>query len=176
MSKRTTAQGLARRLTMPATLPTTPTSSPGVDMPQARNPSRFRAAGAIPRITEKDLQRRALDLLHATGWWTFCDRLAVRSDPGWLDVTAVHTGMQRTIFIEVKTERGKLRTGQEMWLMVHQKAGNETFILRPSTWDEFVACVVPPEMVPSQPSVRTVGRQMSSRRSPPLVIEGEESR
>lgn len=104
-------------------------------------------AGMINKVPERDLQATALQLMRIVGWRTFCDRMAFRSDAGWPDITAIHTEMKRTLFVECKTEKGKLSAKQEEWLTDLSRAGNETFLLRPSYWERFVRLVTPPRLL-----------------------------
>lgn len=99
------------------------------------------------KIPEADLQRAGVALLRATGWKVFVDRMAWRSDKGWLDVCAVHPDMQRTIFVEFKTQKGTIRPEQQEWIQAHRQAGNDVRLVRPSDWEDFAWWVVPDHML-----------------------------
>ena len=98
------------------------------------------AGRAVP---EKEFQRTCIAALKAFGWRVYHDRVAWRSDPGWLDLTCVHPVQQRTLFIELKTEKGNVSPAQQGWLDVHAAAGNSAHVFRPSQWEEFVALISP---------------------------------
>ena len=105
------------------------------------------------QVTEAELQSQALKLMRDMGWKEFHDRVAWKSDPGWLDVTAVHVGMRRTVFIEFKKETGKVSPKQQEWIDAHRAAGNEVMVVRPSDWAVFVRFVVPPHLLRWEPAV-----------------------
>lgn len=75
-----------------------------------------------------------LDGLAVFGWIVFLDRVAWRSDPGYPDITAVHPEQRRVIWVELKTESGRLSPRQEDWRWVLESAGQEWYLWRPSSW------------------------------------------
>lgn len=101
----------------------------------------------LKAIPESEVQSAAVALLKAVGWAVFVDRVAWQSDPGWLDLYATHPVWRRTVYVEVKKEDGVVSPSQEAWIAIHQAAGNEVMVLRPSNWEEFVRFVVHPEMI-----------------------------
>lgn len=96
-------------------------------------------------ITEAELQRTIVQALKTVGWAEFHDRIAWKSDPGWLDLTTVHPVWQRTAFVELKKETGKPSARQQEWMRVHLAAGNEVYLLKPSSWETFVRALLHPE-------------------------------
>lgn len=94
---------------------------------------------ALSAITEAQWQRTVLDGLRLFGWRAFHDRMAYRSDPGYPDLTAIHTGQRRVIWLELKTERGKLSVAQQEWRDTLLGAGLEWYLWRPSDWSEVEA-------------------------------------
>lgn len=94
-------------------------------------------------LSEKDWQGQVCQLLELYGW----DWLHVRAGrtnhgwrvatsgtlaSGWVDVFAVHAVKQRSVFIELKTEVGRLRPDQKAVHDLLRAAGCEVHVLRPS--------------------------------------------
>jgi hypothetical protein len=95
-------------------------------------------------MTEADFQRTVIDALKAYGWRFFHDSVAWRSDPGYPDLTCVNTLQRgRTLWVELKTERGKLSAAQESWRDDLLAAGHEWRLVRPSDFDAFLAWIAP---------------------------------
>jgi hypothetical protein len=72
------------------------------------------------KVSEKDLQRLVEGLLTTLGYLWFHDRslqhATVRtSKPGFPDICAVHPRSGSLIFIELKSEKGKMRPAQIEW-------------------------------------------------------------
>ena len=84
----------------------------------------MKATDLILQLSESDLQQRITDRATALGWWIHHDRPArlkhgewitpISGDPGFPDLVLVRDG--RVIFIEVKTEKGRLTKAQSGWL------------------------------------------------------------
>jgi VRR-NUC domain-containing protein len=98
-------------------------------------------------VTEADLQRTVVDLAHAFGWRVAHFRPA-RTERGWrtpveadgqgfvdLVIAPTRPGIGRTIFAELKAEKGKLSTDQEIWLRALELGGCEVHVWRPSDLD-----------------------------------------
>jgi hypothetical protein len=86
-------------------------------------------------LTEAQWQRTVVEALKLYGWRVFHDRVAWRSDPGWPDLTCVHIERKRVIFVELKSERGRLTPKQEYWRDTLVHAGQDWHLWRPSDWD-----------------------------------------
>jgi hypothetical protein len=72
------------------------------------------------KVSEKDLQRQVEQLLTLLGFLWFHDRslqhATVRtSKPGFPDICAVHPKNGVLVFIELKSEKGKMRPAQVEW-------------------------------------------------------------
>jgi hypothetical protein len=72
------------------------------------------------KVSEKDLQRQVESLLTLLGFLWFHDRslqhATVRtSKPGFPDICAVHPDNGVLVFIELKSEKGKMRPAQVEW-------------------------------------------------------------
>lgn len=87
-------------------------------------------------IAERDFQQSVIDLAHIYGFaLVYHTHDSRRSVPGFPDL--VITGHGRCIFAELKTERGRLSQAQKEWLAsLEECAGVETYVWRPSSWEE----------------------------------------
>jgi hypothetical protein len=54
-----------------------------------------------------------------------------RSDPGWPDEVFGHLGQRRTLFVEFKTDSGRIRPAQREWLAHLADSGCEVAVWRP---------------------------------------------
>jgi hypothetical protein len=78
-------------------------------------------------IKEKELQRTVEQVLTTLGFLWFHDRslqhATVRiSNPGFPDICAVHPASGVLVFIELKSERGRMRPTQVEWMNALQKS------------------------------------------------------
>jgi len=103
---------------------------------------------AYRAISEKDFQRQITDLAEMYGWeWRhFKDsrKAVVRGGKtflvgdddakGWPDLVLVRP--PELVIIEVKKELGKTSPEQDHWLDLLSGCGVDTFVARPSTFDE----------------------------------------
>jgi len=94
-------------------------------------------------VTEKQLQQAVIECAHLFGWrvahfrpaWTEKGwRTPVEADgAGWPDLVLVRK--YRLIFVELKTEKGKLSVAQEAWMeALRPLAQHEVYVWRPSSW------------------------------------------
>ena len=91
----------------------------------------------IPTMTETTFLNWVVELAEAGGWLVYHTHDSRRSQPGFPDLTLAKNG--RTIFAELKTEKGKVRPAQQVWLNELQKNEQlEVFLWRPSNIDEIV--------------------------------------
>ncbi len=98
----------------------------------------------LPPITEQAFQRQVIALarLHhwrvahfrpartAKGWRTPCQADAA----GWPDLVLCRP--PRLLFVELKSERGRLSAEQEAWIDALTRAGQVCLLWRPSDWEE----------------------------------------
>ena len=90
-----------------------------------------------PRMTEKMFQGRVIQALRVLGYTYYHTFNSIRSVKGFPDLIALHPGKKRILAIEVKTETGKVTPEQNEWLSSFAKCGVETWLLRPSQFEEF---------------------------------------
>ena len=87
-------------------------------------------------ISDKELQSTVLDILRWEGWMTYHTFDSRRSNPGFPDVVAVKAS--RILFIEFKSEKGKIREEQIEWLDALSITHVDVHLVRPSTQDAFL--------------------------------------
>jgi hypothetical protein len=69
------------------------------------------------------------------GWTVWHDNDSRRNDPGLPDLLCVHPE-RGVVWLELKTERGRLRKEQRWWLDLLTMAGARAFVARPSQADD----------------------------------------
>lgn len=87
-------------------------------------------------MTEKDLQAGVVEILRWEKWLCYHTYDSRRSQPGFPDLVAVRGS--RLMFVEFKSEKGKLRLEQVDWLDALVKAHGEVYVVRPSTMNAFL--------------------------------------
>jgi hypothetical protein len=97
---------------------------------------------------EASFQACVLEVARLGGWRTLHIRPARRADgswrtpvsgdgQGWPDLTLVRP--PRLLFVELKSERGRLSASQADWIGVLRLLPKvEVYVWRPSDWDELV--------------------------------------
>lgn len=59
-----------------------------------------------------------------------------RSAAGFPDYVALNISKKRVLFVELKSERGRIRPEQAAWIAALGHCGQEAYIWRPSSWPE----------------------------------------
>jgi hypothetical protein len=90
-----------------------------------------------PIVTEKEFERQVKQLAATFGFSYYHTWRSIHSAAGFPDCCLAKPG--RLIFIELKSEKGKLSDKQREWLDVLEAAGAETYVFRPSQFEEVVA-------------------------------------
>ena len=99
----------------------------------------------LPPESEAGFQRVVIDLARRCGWVVAHFRAslarsgkwatAVQGDgAGFPDLVLVHPCWHQTLFVELKSERGRVRPEQELWLEALREAGQQAMVWRPSMW------------------------------------------
>lgn len=84
-------------------------------------------------MSERDFQRRVVELAVRHGWRVFHVHNSRRSEPGWPDLAICRPGA--LILAELKTDTGKLRPEQTEWLeLLRTVPGLTVRLWRPSDW------------------------------------------
>lgn len=102
-----------------------------VEAPRA--PTRQREAAGED---EKAFMWKIIRLAESHGWTYFHNHDARRSPAGYPDLTLVR---DCALWIETKTNRGKLSMAQQRWLSRLRHAGHEAYCWRPADWPTIVA-------------------------------------
>ena len=120
-----------------------PVSAPG----QPRVPGPVPDRGLPASTTESELQQLVVDLARVTGWRTNHTRRSRGKGGRWVTATSCvgmpdltlwnprHGGL---LFVELKTERGKLSAEQAEVIASLRAAGCDARVWRPSSWPEVV--------------------------------------
>lgn len=87
-------------------------------------------------ISEAAFQQLVTDLATVCGFRHYHTHDSRRSPAGFPDLVLVR---ERLLFVELKTERGRLRPEQRAWGMSLMLAGQDWRWWKPSDWDEVVA-------------------------------------
>lgn len=84
-------------------------------------------------LSERQFQQRVVDLAQLRGWRHFHAYNSQRSAPGWPDLALVRRG--RLVLAELKTETGRVRPEQRLWLDdLAAVPSLEVHLWRPSDW------------------------------------------
>jgi hypothetical protein len=96
-------------------------------------------------ITEAEWQQQVIDLAHILGWRHNHTRRTVgrghrwttaTSCKGWPDLTLWSETQQRVVFVELKSEGGRLGYDQELVLESLRRAGCEVHIWKPGDLEQ----------------------------------------
>lgn len=87
-------------------------------------------------MTERDLTRAVIDFAKQQHFLVYHTFLSKWSEAGFPDLCLVR---ERVIWVELKSERGKLSERQMEWLETLKAAGAETYVWRPEDWPDAVA-------------------------------------
>lgn len=85
-------------------------------------------------MTEKTLQAAILGAARRLGWLAYHTHDSRRSQPGYPDLHLVHPDTGRSLFRELKTQKGRLTPDQQAWLTALTHAGHDAAIWRPIDW------------------------------------------
>lgn len=93
-------------------------------------------------LSEREWQAKVVKAAEAFGWNVWYDTDSRRNRAGWPDLTLVRVRVGpgsaegRLLFLELKTERGRVRPEQRMWLaLLGACPGVTAMVARPSDWD-----------------------------------------
>lgn len=88
---------------------------------------------ALEEMTEKQFSQQQLyPLIEMLGWHRYHTFRSQHSPPGWPDEALVR---ERLVFLEVKTEKGKLTDKQREWVGWLDAGGAEVWVVRPRHLD-----------------------------------------
>jgi hypothetical protein len=89
-------------------------------------------AVTLVTVTESDFQSNVVELAHLQGWWSFHPHDSRRSAPGWPDLVLLRP--PEALFVEVKTDRGRLSPVQVDVLDTLRECALEVHVWRPRDW------------------------------------------
>jgi VRR-NUC domain len=86
----------------------------------------------VEHVTEKQFMAAVVEMAQMLGWLSYHTHDSRRSEAGFPDIVCVRR--DRVLFIELKTEKGRLSEEQERWLSALGLAGADVHCWRPSDW------------------------------------------
>jgi hypothetical protein len=106
---------------------------------------RFPAAAAYTTgVAEEQWRRQVRDIASRYGWrLQYHTADSRRSDAGWPDEVFGHPGQRRTLFVEFKTDTGRIRPAQRLWLAHLADCGFEVALWRPRDLPTVLAVLGP---------------------------------
>ena len=103
-------------------------------------------AEKTPTMTETQFLRSVVSVAEDGGWLVYHTYDSRRSQAGFPDLVMTRAG--RTIFAELKSQKGRVKAAQQEWLDALDKTeGLEVFLWRPSDMDEVVKNLMGHRMV-----------------------------
>ena len=82
--------------------------------------------------TEAQFQAHIVRVARELGWEVYHSYSSRRSEPGFPDLVLVK---ERTLFREIKTEKGRLTAAQIRWLNKLTQSGEDAEVWRPGDWE-----------------------------------------
>jgi len=82
-------------------------------------------------LKERDFATQVYDMLRAAGFRRYHTYRSKRSPPGYPDESCWREG-DRHLWLELKTERGKLSPAQKQTIRTMLAAGDEVYVVRPT--------------------------------------------
>lgn len=90
----------------------------------------------LATVPERDFQRQIIDAARWLGWLVYHVFDSRRDEPGFPDIVMVHPRQRRVVFAELKSEAGRLRPEQLVWLGALMNCpGVECYVWRPRDID-----------------------------------------
>ncbi|MEU0443573.1 VRR-NUC domain-containing protein [Streptomyces sp. NPDC006186] len=97
-----------------------------------RYPLTINRAEPVTGTSEEQWRRQVRDIATRYGWrLQYHTADSRRSDPGWPDEVFGHLRQRRTLFVEFKTDTGRIRPAQREWLAHLADSGFEVAVWRP---------------------------------------------
>lgn len=85
-------------------------------------------------MTEAALQACVIALAQRNGWLVYHTHDSRRSQPGYPDLHLIHPATGRSLFRELKTQKGRLSPAQREWLDGLTATGADAAVWRPADW------------------------------------------
>jgi hypothetical protein len=90
----------------------------------------------LPPQTEREFQEAVLDVAKRLGYRVYHTWNSMHSTGGFPDLVLVRR--PRLLFVELKSQRGRVSEQQQAWLDDLRAAGQQAFVWRPADWDTIV--------------------------------------
>ena len=87
-------------------------------------------------VTERDLREQVRDLCKLFGWRFYFTWTSIHSPKGFPDLVLVSSERRRVLYVELKTEKGKVTDSQQGWLDDLSDTGQEVYLWRPKDIEE----------------------------------------
>jgi hypothetical protein len=100
-------------------------------------------------ILESELQSTIVEAAAKLGWLHYHTYNSQRSDFGYPDLTLVHDGKKRVMWVECKSDSGKVTPEQTAWHDALARADQEVYLVFPKHLDEIIEIL----MLPEKPTV-----------------------
>lgn len=84
-------------------------------------------------LTEKQFEAQLVELAEFCGWEHYHPWLSIHSPTGWPDEAFLKP--PELVFVEVKSEKGKLTAAQEHFIGLLRACGQRVYVWRPSDID-----------------------------------------
>lgn len=92
--------------------------------------------GQVPfAVSEKDWQAQIIEIAELYGWFAYHTYDSRRSAAGWPDLVLARPSTGELIYVELKTDKGRLTKAQQAWLRILQDCNQETHVWRPRDFD-----------------------------------------
>lgn len=111
-----------------------------------------RAVLAPELVTERAWQAWVIDLARLCGWRCFHPFDSRRSEPGWPDLVLARPATAEILFVELKSERGKVTAEQGWWLAALETCGCTVHVWRPSHAEQVITALRRPVKPSCRPS------------------------
>lgn len=83
-------------------------------------------------VTEAQWQRTVMECAAWQGWRVYHVPDSRRvTDPGFPDLVCVHPDRGEVVWLELKTNKGRVKPAQREWLAALRKAGQRAYVARP---------------------------------------------
>jgi hypothetical protein len=101
---------------------------------------------SLNAVTEAELQQLLIDAAELNGWLVFHDNDSRRNVAGFPDLVLVHGRHGRVLFLELKSEIGRLRPEQHVWTDALSRCDTiASAIVRPQHADRIINYLQNPE-------------------------------
>jgi hypothetical protein len=113
-------------------------------MTSPRSDQQERAAPPMPYgVTEAQWQRTVIEIARTYGWQTMHHLISRGTSPGWPDLVIASHARRRLLFVELKSDKGRIRPEQRYWLRLLDACGQEAGLWRPRDQDDVIGALGP---------------------------------